>query len=142
VADVVAEIPLQLPTITTEGFDDIQKQIASILESIDAIPFDTLSTDLSQSLTELTALTQTLNNTLSPELVQTLNGLQGTLTKIDGFLASSDALPGQLDNSLEEVDKAVRATRALIDELRAQPNSIIFGEPASSYSRETLGETP
>lgn len=142
VPDVVAEIPLQLPTITTEGFDEIQKQIASILKSIDDIPFDTLSADLSKSLTELTTLTESLNNTLSPELVQTLNGLQGTLTKIDGFLASSDALPGQIDNSLEEVDKAVRATRALIDELRAQPNSIIFGEPAATYSRETLGETP
>lgn len=142
VDEVVAEVPLQLPTIKTEGLDDIQKQLASILESIDQIPFDTLSADLSKSLSELTVLTQTLNTTLSPELVQTLEGLQGTLNRIDGFLVSSDALPGQIDNSLQEVDKAVRATRALIDELRAQPNSIIFGEPAPSYSRETLGETP
>ncbi|HEY7803122.1 MAG TPA: MlaD family protein [Orrella sp.] len=138
---VQAKMPLELPTITTEGFDDIQKQVASILESIDNIPFDKLSTDLSDSLTELTALTKTLNTSLSPELIETLQGLQGTLTKIDGFLVSSDELPGHLDNSLEEIDKAVRATRALIDELRAQPNSIIFGEPAPTYSRETLGDT-
>jgi hypothetical protein len=30
VDNVVAEVPLQLPTITAEGFDDMQKQVASM----------------------------------------------------------------------------------------------------------------
>jgi paraquat-inducible protein B len=142
VQDVVATMPLELPTLVTPGIEEIEKEITAIVASINKIPFDQLSADLGSSLTELTQLTKTLNNTLSPELVDTLNGLQGTLTKIDGFLESSDALPGQLDTSLKEIDKAVKATRSLIDELSAQPNSIIFGEPAQSYSRETLGVTP
>ena len=142
VTDVSTKMPLEIPTIASTGFDDMQKQVTEILDNIENIPFEQLSTDLSASLTELTALTETLNTTLSPELVQTLQGLQGTLDQVDGFLTSSESLPGQIDSSLEEMDKALRATRSLIDELRAQPNSIIFGEPSPTYSRETLGDTP
>ncbi len=140
--DVVAKIPFQIPTVETAGIDQVQKQLASIVDSIGKIPFDKLSTELSSSLTELTELTKTLNNSLSPELVNTLKSLQTTLTQVDGFLSSSDALPEQVDKSLREMDKALRATRALIDELRAKPNAIIFGEPSQSYSRETLGVDP
>jgi len=142
VDNVVAQIPLEVPTVASTDLDNIQKQLASILEHVNSIPFEQLSTDLSASLAELTALGKTLNETLSPELASTLQGLQGTLNRVDGLLSASDALPGQIDNSLKEVDKAVRATKSLIDELKAQPNSIIFGEPTPSYSRETLGATP
>ena len=140
--DVIVKVPLELPTIVTPGFEEIQKDIASVVASINKIPFEQLSSELTSSLTELTDLTKTLNTTLSPELIATLKGLQKTLKQIDGFIASSDVLPKQLDASLKEIDKAVRATKSLVDELSAQPNSIIFGVPTQSYSRETLGVTP
>jgi paraquat-inducible protein B len=140
--NVIAKVPMELPTITAPGLEDIQKEISAIVANINKIPFDQLSTELGSSLSELTSLTKTLNNTLSPELVVTLNGLQSTLARIDGLLASSDALPGQIDSSLKEIDKAVRATKSLIDELSAKPNAIIFGQPTPSYSRETLGISP
>lgn len=142
VKEVVATVPLEMPTIATSDLEDIQKQIASIVDNINKIPFEQLSADLSNSLKELTELGKSLNNTLAPELSAVLKDLQATLGQVDGFLGASNDLPAQLDSSLKEVDKAVRATKALIDELRAQPNSIIFGEPAPSYSRETLGLTP
>ena len=142
VNDVVAQMPLQIPTITSSGFEDIQKEVASILENINQIPFDQLSAKLGDSLTEITTLTKSLNDTLSPELIITLNGLQATLADIDHFVAASNDLPDQLNTSLKEIDKAVRTTRLLVDELRAQPNSIIFGEPTQNYSRETLGAKP
>ena len=142
ISELAVTVPLELPTIVTPGLDEIEKDITSIVASINKIPFEELSTEVSDSLKELTALTKNLNNTLSPELVQTLDGLQATLNKIDGFLDSSGELPDQLDSSLQEIDKAVRATKKLVDELSAQPNSIIFGEPAPSYSRENLGDTP
>ena len=141
VKEVAATVPLEMPTIVTSDLEDIQKQIASIVDNINKIPFEQLSADLSSSLKELTELGKSLNDTLTPELSATLKDLQATLTKVDGFLGASDELPAQLNNSLKEVDKAVRATKSLIDELRAQPNSIIFGEPTPSYSRETLGVT-
>ncbi|MCD8538012.1 MAG: MlaD family protein [Burkholderiaceae bacterium] len=142
VKEVMATVPIGIPTVVTSDLEDIQKQIASIVESINKIPFDQLSADLSKSLTELTELGKSLNNTLTPELSATLKDLQSTLGQVDNLLEASGTLPTQLDNSLKEIDKAVRATKSLIDELRAQPNSIIFGEPSPSYSRETLGSTP
>ena len=142
VKNVVAKLPFEIPSLQVAGMDQLQNQIASIISKIEKIPFEKLSTDLSASLNELTALTKSLNNSLSPELVNTLKDLQTTLLKADGFLSNSDALPEQIDKSLKEMDRAVRATKALIDELRAQPNSIIFGEPSQSYSRETLGVDP
>lgn len=140
--DLVVKTPLELPTIVTPGFDDIQRDIASVVASINKIPFEQLGVELSGSLTEITELTKTLNNTLSPAFVTTLTDLQKTLDKVNGFMESSDVLPGQLDASLKEIDKAVRATKSLVDELSARPNSIIFGVPTQSYSRETLGATP
>jgi paraquat-inducible protein B len=142
VKDVVAKIPMEIPTLITTGLADIEKQVASIVESINKIPFDQLSADLGTSLKEIATLSKSLNETLAPELSSTLNDLQATLKQVDRLLTSSDALPGQIDNSLKELDKAVRASRLLIDELRAQPNSIIFGEPSPTYSRDTLGVTP
>lgn len=142
IKEVVATVPIEVPTIVTPGLEEIQKEIASVVASINKIPFGELSSELSDSLKELSTLTRSLNTTLTPELVTTLKDMQGTLNRIDGFLASSDALPAQIETSLKELDKAVRATKSLIDDLSAQPNSIIFGEPTPSYSRDTLGVTP
>jgi paraquat-inducible protein B len=135
-------LPFQIPTVESTSLDQIQAQIVSILTNVEKIPFEQLSTDLSSTLSELTAFTKTLENTLTPELSATLNQLQKTLEGVDDILLSSTALPSQIDDSLKEMDRAIRATRSLIDELRAKPNSLIFGESTKPYSRETLGIDP
>lgn len=142
VKEIATTVPLEMPTVVTPGLEEIQKEIASIVDNINKIPFAQLSSELTVSLNELTKLGKSLNDTLTPELSAVLKDLQVTLSKVDGFIGDSDNLPEQLNNSLKEIDKAVRATKSLVDELRAQPNSIIFGEPSPSYSRDTLGSTP
>lgn len=139
---IATTLPFEIPTVESGGFDKIQEQIVSILTSVEKIPFQKLSTDLSATLTELTAFTNSLETILTPELAATLSGLQKTLAGVDRLLLSSTALPSQIDDSLKEMDRAIRATRSLIDELRAKPNSLIFGESITPYSRETLGTTP
>ena len=139
---MVAELPFEVPTVESSGIDQIQKQIASIVANIEKIPFEKLAKDLSAAVGEVTALTKTLDKSLAPELSATLKQVQKTLSEVDSLLVSGSPLPAQLDNSLKEMDRAVRSTRSLIDELRAKPNSIIFGESARPYSRETLGVGP
>jgi len=139
---LIAELPFQVPTVESAGIDQIQKQLASIVASIDKIPFEKLAAELGVAVSEVTALTKTLDKNLAPELSATLRQVQKTLSEVDGILVSGSPLPAQLDNSLKEMDRAVRATRSLIDELRAKPNSIIFGEATRPYSRETLGVGP
>lgn len=137
--EVSAALPFVIPTVQSTGIEEIQKQIATIVANIEKIPFEKLANDLSASLNEITAFTKSLEDTVTPELTATLNDLQTTLADVNVLLESSTALPSQIDNSLKEMDRAVRATRSLVDELRAKPNSIIFGESAQPYSRETLG---
>ncbi len=139
---VAMTLPFEIPTAKSTSIDQIQEQIVAILANIEKIPFEKLSNDLSSTLSELREFTKTLENTLSPELSATLNQLQKTLVSVDDILLSSTTLPSQIDGSLKEMDRAIRATRSLIDELRAQPNSLIFGEPTKPYSRETLGIDP
>ena len=139
---IATTLPFEMPTAESTGIDQIQEQIVTILANVEKIPFEKLAKDLSATLSELTAFTKTLENTLTPELSATLNQLQKTLKGVDDILLSSTALPSQIDGSLKEMDRAIRATRSLIDELRAQPNSLIFGESTKSYSRETLGIDP
>jgi len=139
---LIAELPFEVPTVESAGLDQIQKQLASIVASIDKIPFEKLASELGVAVSEVTALTKTLDKNLAPELSATLRQVQKTLSEVDGILVSGSPLPAQLDNSLKEMDRAVRATRSLIDELRAKPNSIIFGEATQPYSRETLGVGP
>lgn len=139
VEEVSTALPFVIPSVPSTGIDEIQKQIATIVTNIEKIPFEKLANDLSASLNEITAFTKSLETTVTPELTATLNELQKTLVDVNVLLESSTALPSQIDNSLQEMDRAVRATRSLVDELRAKPNSIIFGESAQPYSRETLG---
>lgn len=139
---IAVALPFEIPTVESTSIDQIQEQIVTILSSVEKIPFEKLSNDLSSTLSELTAFTKTLENTLTPELSATLNQLQKSLANVDDILLSSTALPSQIDGSLKEMDRAIRATRSLIDELRAKPNSLIFGESSKPYSRETLGIDP
>lgn len=142
VQNIAMSLPFEIPTVESAGIDQIQKQIVTILTNVEKIPFEKLSDDLSATLSELTAFTKTLENTLTPELSATLVRLQKTLQGVDSILLSSTALPSQIDDSLKEMDRAIRATRSLVDELRAKPNSLIFGESNKPYSRETLGIDP
>jgi len=133
------QLPIHIPTVPAQTLDDLQKQISQIVEQIDKIPFEQIGKELASSLKELTAVGKSLNQTLTPELSQTLQKLQGTLDEVNGLLKSSDGLPNDVEQSIQQLDEVLRSTRQLVDEVRERPNSLLFGEPSTSYSRETLG---
>lgn len=132
-------LPIEIPTIESQGFDEIQRQVSDIIAHIQKIPFQKLGDDLAQTLEEISKLGRNLNQTLAPELSTALIKLQTTLDEFNGLLASSNQIPGQVSQSTQELDEMLRTARQLIDELRERPNALLFGEPARSYSRETLG---
>lgn len=133
------KLPIRIPTIPAQTLDDLQKQISQIIAHIDKIPFEQIGKELETSLKELTAVGKGLNQTLTPELAQTLTKMQGTLDEVNGLLASSNQIPDGVEQSIQQLDEVLRSTRQLVDEIRQRPNSLLFGEPATSYSRETLG---
>ena len=133
------QLPIHIPTVPAQTIEDLQKQISQIVEQIDKIPFEQIGKEMASSLKELTAVGKSLNQTLTPELSQTLEKLQGTLDDVNGLLDSSDGLPNDVEQSIRQLDEVLRSTRQLVDEVRERPNSLLFGEPSTSYSRETLG---
>jgi paraquat-inducible protein B len=132
-------LPVHVPTIASQTFDDLKKQIGDIIDHIDQVPFQAIGKDLEQALKELTKVGRTVNNTLTPELSDTLSKLQGTLDDVNRILASSDELPAQVGQAIQDLDEVLRSTREFVNELRERPNSLLFGEPSTSYSRDTLG---
>lgn len=133
------KLPIQIPTIPAQTLDDLQKQISQIIDHIDKIPFEQIGKDLEDSLKELTAVGKSLNQTLTPELAQTLKKMQGTLDEVNGLLSSSNQIPDDVKQSIQQLDEVLQSTRRLVDEIRERPNALLFGEPATSYSRDTLG---
>ena len=131
--------PVQIPTVSSQTFDDLKRQISEIIDHIDKIPFEKIGKDLEESLRELTAVGRSVNKTLTPELTDTLQKLQGTLDDVNRILVSSDELPAQVGQAIQDLDEVLRSTRQFVDELRERPNSLLFGEPQTSYSRDTLG---
>lgn len=133
------KLPVVIPTVSSQTLDDLQKQVSDIIAHIDKIPFETIGKELDETLKQLSALGRSVNQTLTPELTDTLQKLQGTLNEVNRLLASSDELPAQVEQSIQDLDEVLRSTRQFVDELRERPNSLLFGEPNTSYSRETLG---
>jgi len=133
------KLPILVPTVPAQTLEDLQKQIGEIIKHIDKIPFEQIGKELETSLKELTAAGRSLNQTLTPELAQTLKKMQETLDEVNGLLQSSDQLPDDVQQSIQQLDDVLRSTRQLVDEVRERPNSLLFGEPATSYSRDTLG---
>ncbi len=139
--DVSTKMPFALPTIPSQTLDALQAQLGRIINDVEQIPFKPIGIDIQSALLEMVAMAKTLNAKVAPQLAATLERVQGSLKGVDQIMKSSQPVPGQVDHSLRELDRAVRAARQLIDELREKPNAIIFGEPSQPYSRETLGVT-
>jgi paraquat-inducible protein B len=139
---VEATLPFNIPTVPSEGLEELQRQITSIVAQLERIPFESIGKSLDEGLKELTEMARNMDATVTPELNRSMKALQKTLAELDKILGSSDQLPDQIERSMQELDRAIRSTRALVDELRAKPNSLIFGVPNQTYSRDTLGEGP
>jgi paraquat-inducible protein B len=121
---LTAESPLLIPSVENDGLDQLQKQLSSILNKLDKIPYEDIGKELNQSLKIISSTTQDFNKTLD---------------NINLLISPDSPLTLQLNQSLKELDRTIRATRGLIDNLRDKPNSVIFGDGSINYSRENLG---
>ena len=134
------DLPIHLPTVPSETIEQLQTQISAIIDHIQKIPFEQLSDEVSHTLKALGTLTESLDSRLVPQVSTVVDELAASVSTLNVLLDKADPLPSQVDASLQQVDKTLEATRTLIDELKRQPNSVLFGNNAPSYSRESLGD--
>jgi paraquat-inducible protein B len=128
-----ADGSMTLPTVPGT-LSEVQPQIAEIIEKISKIPFDEIGKDLRSTLA---GASQAIRQ-LTPEAQKAMVEVQKTLAKAQASLDSLDRnvtdpnapVQHNLEETLNELQRASRSLRVLSDYLQQHPESILRGKPA------------
>lgn len=138
---------IEIPT-AAGNLEEIQTKIESLIDKLNAIPFEAIGNNLRDTLKTTEKLMRTLDQDLAPQARALLENAQHTIDSLDRNLASPDA-PLQQDTrrTMEQVGRAAASLRALSDYLEQHPEALLRGkpataEPAAGGGRAPEGETP
>jgi paraquat-inducible protein B len=118
--------PLMIPT-TPGSFDKLQEQAAEIVDKIDKIPFEAIGNNLNQTLAGLSSALKQVNGKTLPELDTTMKSVQKTVNTAGEALSGDSPLQQNLGTTLQEVQRAARSLRVLVDYLGDHPEALIRG---------------
>ena len=119
------------------GLDDLQAKVADLLDKFNNLPLDKTVAGLNGSLTELKSTLKSANAALSSidklvgkpqtqnipnELNQTLKELRQTLQGV----SPQSPIYGDVQNTLQSLDKTLRDVQPVINTLKEKPNALIF----------------
>ena len=126
--------PPVIPTAPGGGLTDLQESIARILKRLEKVPFDQIGEDLRKSLAELRTTLDTANTLAKhvdadvvPELKRTLEQARRTLEEAQKAVSEDSPVQTDLRDTLDEVSRASRQLRALVDFLERHPDALIRG---------------
>jgi paraquat-inducible protein B len=111
--------PVRLPTAPGE-LEAIEASAASIIKKVDQIPFKAIGDDLHKAIGDLD---QTLVSARGA-----LDSGRGTLDSADELIKPASGLGPQLISTLEEVTRAARSLRTLMDYLERHPEALLRGK--------------
>jgi len=135
--------PLELPVVPG-GLATIEAKLASILTKIDNMPLDAIGIDVRNAISTLNAtlkdadtLIKRVDTQWVPEGTKTLEVLHKAIVDADRAVVNADATffakdspaPQDLRDTLQEVARAARAVRILVDYLERHPEMLIRGKP-------------
>ncbi len=123
--DASAE-PLLVPTVPG-SFDQLQEQVAEIVEKVNDIPFDQIGKNLNNSLAGLDKTIQRVNGEVLPSLKGTLDGAKTTLGSVNGVVGDDSKVLNDLSQTLREVQRMARSLRVFGDYLDRHPEALIRG---------------
>ncbi len=146
--------PLTIPT-APGSFDKLQEQLATIVDKIDKIPFESIGKNLDQTLAGINNTLKQVNGETLPAFKDTLQGAQKTLGTANEALSGDSSLQQNLGTTLEQLQRMARSVRVLTDYLGGHPEALIRGrgtdaKPATSTpaksaapaARPPQGSTP
>lgn len=134
--------PLEFP-VEPGSFAAMEAKLGNILTKIDNLPLDAIGTDVknalvtaNQTLKDVDALIKRLDTQWVPEGVKALEELRRSIASADRVLSNADAtflgkdaaVPQDLRDTLQEVTRAARAVRVLVDNLERHPEMLIRGK--------------
>ena len=136
--------PVELPVVPGT-LTSIEAKLGNILTKIDKLPLDAISRDVRTALTTLDTTLRdasTLVNRVDaqwvPEGTKTLEDLRRAIGEANVVVKNADATlfskdspaPQDLRDMLQEVTRAARSIRVLVDYLERNPDALIRGKPA------------
>ena len=107
-----AKDPVELPTLPGE-LQVMEASVASILRKVDQLPFKAIGDDLRKAISDLDL---------------TLGSARGVLDNANKMVEPSSPLGAELGGTLEEVKRAARGLRVLLDYLERHPEALIRGK--------------
>jgi len=137
-----AKDPLELPVVPG-ALASIEAKLNSVLSKVDQLPLDSISRDLrtalaslNQTLKDAGTLVNRVDTQWVPEGTKTLEDLRRAIgdaniavKNADATLFSRDsATPQALRDTLQEVMRAARSIRVLMDYLERHPDALIRGK--------------
>ena len=134
-----AEIPFKMPTLASDDLDKLQQQVASIVNKLDKIPFESIGNEVNEMIKQIKVLSVTLDKSVVPKLASTLTQVELAVKNLNGLIAPGSPMTASTEAMLEDLRRSLRSLRGLTDSLQTQPDSIITGRNPKPYSRETLG---
>jgi paraquat-inducible protein B len=134
--------PMELPVVPG-GFANIEAKLSSILAKVDAMPLNAIGIEvkdaiasLDQTLKDADALVKRVDMQLVPEGTRTLEDMRRAIGSADRVLTNTDTTlfgkdspaPQDLRDTLQEVTRAARSVRVLVDYLERHPEILIRGK--------------
>lgn len=119
------------------GLDDLQNQVAKLLDKFNALPLDKTVGELNSSLKALRGtlqsaqsmiasanklIAQNSTQSLPAELNQTLRELRQTLQGV----SPQSPVYQDVQNTLQSIDRTLQSAQPVIRTLKEQPNALIF----------------
>ncbi|NYT59491.1 MCE family protein [Alcaligenaceae bacterium] len=125
-----SSVPAIIPTIPG-SFDRLQQQISSIVGKLDAMPFESIGTELKSSLVNLNGLLVSLEKDVAPQASGMLKSAQDSLQQLNKLLSDNSPLNSNIDRTMRELTNAAKSLRALADYLQTHPTALIRGREES-----------
>ncbi|MCS4533007.1 intermembrane transport protein PqiB [Neisseria montereyensis] len=112
------------------GLDQLQAQLGNLLEKFNKLPLEKTVGELNSSLGELKATLKSANALINKpqtqnvpqELNQTLSELRQTLKGV----SPQSPLYGDVQSTLNSIDKTLKDAQPVLNQLKEKPNSFIF----------------
>lgn len=118
---------IAVPTVPG-SFGKLQEQITQIADKLSQIPFDQIGKNLNESVAGIEQLLKQFNTQLAPKARQMLEEASTTFSKASKVLSTNSPLQNNMGQTLEEVRRAARSLRVLMDYLERHPESLIRGK--------------
>jgi paraquat-inducible protein B len=135
--------PLELPVVPGT-MANLESKLTSILTKIDSMPLGAIGIDLKnalvtldQTLKDAGTLMNSVNVQLVPQGTKTLEELRRAIGDADRVVTNANAtlfgadspVPQDMRDAIQEVTRAARSVRVLVDYLERHPEALIRGKP-------------